>query len=166
MEVKVHGRTRDDARPDERFFGPFRRMVQARLADPPPGAQWTGIATRIGERLLESGAVDAVLTVAPRSRPTVGSRCGAGHPAGGMARCRGMRMGYAPLLALLEPARARGFRRLAVIGIPCQVHALRALEDRLGFERLYVLGTPCSDNTTTENFWQFLALAERPAGDG
>ena len=41
-----------------------------------------------------------------------------------------MRMGYAPLLALLEPARARGFRRLAVIGIPCQVYALRALEQR------------------------------------
>jgi len=163
MEVKVHGRTRDDARPDERFFGPFRRMVQARLADPPPGAQWTGIATRIGERLLESGAVDAVLTVAPdpddrwKPVPVLVTR------PEGMARCRGMRMGYAPLLALLEPARARGFRRLAVIGIPCQVHALRALEDRLGFERLYVLGTPCSDNTTTENFWQFLALlSDRP----
>ncbi len=73
-------------------------------------------------------------------------------------QCRGMRMGYAPLLALLEPARERGFRRLAVIGIPCQVYALRALEQELGFERLYVIGTPCSDNTTTERFHQFLAL--------
>ena len=27
-----------------------------------------------------------------------------------------------------------------------------------GFERLYVIGTPCSDNTTTENFHQFLGL--------
>ena len=69
-----------------------------------------------------------------------------------------MRMGYAPLLALLEPARARGFKRLAVIGIPCQIYALRALEQELGFERLYVIGTPCSDNTTTENFHDFLAL--------
>ena len=80
-----------------------------------------------------------------------------------MAQCRGMRMGYAPLLALLEPARARGFKRLAVIGIPCQVYALRALEQELGFERLYVIGTPCSDNTTTERFHEFLALlADRP----
>ena len=78
-----------------------------------------------------------------------------------MARCRGMRMGYAPLLALLEPARAKGHRRLAVIGIPCQVYALRALEAELGFERLYVVGTPCSDNTTTERFHQFLALLAR-----
>jgi coenzyme F420 hydrogenase subunit beta len=69
-----------------------------------------------------------------------------------------MRMGYAPLLALLEPARAQGYKRLAVIGIPCQVYALRALERELGFDRLYVIGTPCSDNTTTEKFHDFLAL--------
>ena len=80
-----------------------------------------------------------------------------------MAQCRGMRMGYAPLLALLEPARAAGHRRLAIIGIPCQVYALRAIERSLGFERLYVIGTPCSDNTTTERFHEFLALlAEDP----
>jgi coenzyme F420 hydrogenase subunit beta len=71
-----------------------------------------------------------------------------------------MRMGYAPLLALLEPAAAQGHRRIAVIGIPCQVYALRALEAELGFERLYVIGTPCSDNTTTENFHTFLDLLD------
>jgi coenzyme F420 hydrogenase subunit beta len=76
----------------------------------------------------------------------------------GMAGVRGMRMGYAPLLALLEPARAAGHKRVAVIGIPCQVYALRALQESLGFERLYVIGTPCSDNTTTENFHHFLSL--------
>lgn len=77
-----------------------------------------------------------------------------------MARARGMRMGYAPLLALLEEAQAQGFKRLAVIGIPCQIYALRALEADLGLERLYVIGTPCSDNTTTENFHTFLKLLD------
>jgi coenzyme F420 hydrogenase subunit beta len=158
LEQRVHGRTRDPARPDETFFGPFRRMLRASLAPKLPGAQWTGIATRLGERLLENGAVDAVLTMAPdpadrwRPVPVLVTQ------ASDMAQCRGMRMGYAPLLALLEPARARGFRRLAVIGIPCQVYALRALEQELGFERLYVIGTPCSDNTTTERFHDFLSL--------
>jgi coenzyme F420 hydrogenase subunit beta len=81
-----------------------------------------------------------------------------------MAQCRGMRMGYAPLLALLEPAKAKGYKRLAVIGIPCQVYALRALEKQLGLDRLYVIGTPCSDNTTTDRFHDFLALlAEDPS---
>lgn len=163
LEARVHGRARDAARPDEIFFGPFRRMLRASLVPPREGAQWTGIVTRIAERLLETGAVDAVLTMAPdpadrwRPVPVLVTE------ASDMAQCRGMRMGYAPLLALLEPARARGFRRLAVIGIPCQVYALRALEAELGFERLYVVGTPCSDNTTTERFHDFLALlAERP----
>ncbi|MFT6073451.1 MAG: coenzyme F420 hydrogenase subunit beta [Yoonia sp.] len=45
-----------------------------------------------------------------------------------MAEARGMRMGNAPLLALLEPAAAAEYKRIAVIGIPCQVYALRALE--------------------------------------
>jgi coenzyme F420 hydrogenase subunit beta len=107
--------------------------------------------------------VDAVLAMAPdpadawRPVPVLVTR------AADMAQCRGMRMGYAPLLALLEPARAAGHRRLGIIGIPCQVHALRVLEAELGFERLFVIGTPCSDNTTTENFHTFLALlSERP----
>ncbi len=158
LEAQAHGRVRDPARADETAFGPFRRMLRASLDPPRAGAQWTGIATRIAERLLEEGAVDAVLTMvadpADRWRPAPALIT---TPAG-MAEARGMRMGYAPLLALLEPARAQGYRRLAVIGIPCQVYALRALERELGFERLYVIGTPCSDNTTTENFHQFLGL--------
>jgi coenzyme F420 hydrogenase subunit beta len=158
LETRVHGRARDAARPDEIFFGPFLRMVRASLKPALAGAQWTGITTRIAEKLLESGAVDAVLTMAPdaddkwKPVPVLVTK-----PAG-MAQVRGMRMGYAPLLALLEPARAAGHQRLAVIGIPCQVYALRALEESLGFERLYVIGTPCSDNTTTENFHHFLSL--------
>ena len=158
LEAKVHGRPRDPSRPDERYFGPFRRMLRASLTAPLPGAQWTGIATRLAERLLETGAVDAVLTMAPdpedrwRPVPVLVTK------AEGMASCRGMRMGYAPLLALLEPAREAGYKRLAVIGIPCQVYALRALEDELELDRLYVIGTPCSDNTTTERFHDFLTL--------
>jgi coenzyme F420 hydrogenase subunit beta len=133
-------------------------MVRAALTHPSAGAQWTGITTRIGEKLLESGHVDAVLTMAadPADRwkpmPVLITK------AEGMQAARGMRMGYAPLLALLEPARAKGYKRLAVIGIPCQVYALRALERELGFDRLYVIGTPCSDNTTTAKFHDFLAL--------
>ncbi|MGC9270483.1 Coenzyme F420 hydrogenase/dehydrogenase, beta subunit C-terminal domain [Acidiphilium sp.] len=157
LETEVHGRPRDPARPDELHFGPFRRMLRARLNPALPGAQWTGIATGIAEKLLATGAVQAVLTMAPdpddhwKPVPVLVTQ-----PAG-MAQVRGMRMGYAPLLALLEPALAQGYKRLAIIGIPCQVYALRALERELGLERLYVIGTPCSDNTTTANFHQFLA---------
>jgi coenzyme F420 hydrogenase subunit beta len=158
LETRVHGRTRDMKQPDELLFGPFQRMVRASLLRPREGAQWTGIATRIGEILLESGMVDAVLTMAPDPNDKWKPVPVLVTTAQGMAQCRGMRMGYAPLLALLEPAQARGFKRLAVIGIPCQVYALRSLEAKLGFERLYVVGTPCSDNTTTASFHTFLEL--------
>lgn len=163
LERQVHGRARDPARPDELHFGPFRSMHRASLKAPLAGAQWTGITTRLCERLLETGTVDAVIATAAdagdrwRPRPVLVTQ------AADMALCRGMKMGYAPLLALLEPARAQGHRRIAVVGVGCQVHALRALESELGFERLYVIGTPCSDNTTTERFHQFLGLlSDRP----
>lgn len=158
LEASVHGRCRNVAKPDELFFGPMEHMLQARLRKPADGAQWTGITTRLAERLLEAGKVDAVLTMAPdpedrwKPVPVLVTK------PEDMANCRGMRMGYAPLLALLEPAIRAGHRRLAVIGIPCQVYALRALQSEWGLERLYVIGTPCSDNTTTANFHRFLAL--------
>lgn len=161
-EARVHGRARA-ASGDELFFGVHQRLLRARLKTPLPGAQWTGITTRLAERLLETGAVDCVLTMAPdpadrwKPVPVLVTK-----PAG-MARVRGMRMGHAPLLALLEPARTRGYRHVALIGIPCQVHALRMLEAELGFERIWVIGTPCSDNTTTDRFHRFLALlSDRP----
>jgi coenzyme F420 hydrogenase subunit beta len=160
LEARVHGRPRNPET-DERFFGPTLSMHRASLLSPREGAQWTGITTRIAERLLETGTVDGVLTVRPSAidrwapEPVIVT-----DPAR-MADCRGMRMGYAPTLALLEPARAMGLRRVALVGIPCQVHALRALEAELGFERILVIGTPCSDNTTTANFHRFLALLDR-----
>ncbi len=162
LETQVHGRTRDLAS-DEAFFGPFRAMHRARMRTPVDGAQWTGITTRIAERMLETGMVDAVLATASAPddrwapRPAIITR------AEDMASCRGMKMGYSPVLALLDECAARGYTRLAVVGVACQVHALRALEAELGLDSLHVLGTPCSDNTTTERFHQFLGLlTDRP----
>jgi coenzyme F420 hydrogenase subunit beta len=137
-------------------------MLQAALTPALPGAQWTGITTRLAERLLETGEVDAVITMtadpddAWRPRPVIVTRPSE------LAQCRGMRMGYAPLVALVEPALQRGLHRLAVIAIPCQVYALRALqpewEREHGLTKLVVIGIPCSDNTTTERFHEFLGL--------
>ncbi len=162
LEAQVHGRVAGSDG-DERFFGAMNAMYRAALTPARDGAQWTGLTTRLAERLLETDAVDAVLTMVPdavdrwRPRPAIIT-----DPAD-MVHARGMRMGYAPLLALLEPALAAGHTRVAVIGIPCQIYALRALEAELGFARIYVIGTPCSDNTTTENFHGFLArLTDAP----
>jgi coenzyme F420 hydrogenase subunit beta len=164
LEVRVHGRSRDPKRADELHFGPIEQMVRARLAVPLDGAQWTGITTRLAERLLETMQVDAVLTMAPdpndRWRPVPVLV----RNAADLRQCRGMRMGYAPLLNLLEPAIEQGIKKLAVIGIPCQVYALRGLEEKLKLDALFVIGTPCSDNTTTERFHEFLQLLSNDLG--
>lgn len=165
LERQVHGRSADAARPDETHFGPIDEMLRARLVSPKPGAQWSGITTRIAERLLETGRVDAVLATAsdPADRwapqPVIVTR------AADMAQCRGMKMGFSPLLGLLDRVREAGWRRIAVVGVSCQIHALRAIEQDLGLEALYVLGTPCSDNTVTEHFHQFLALLTKRPGE-
>ena len=160
LERATHGREADPARGEEAFFGVTKAMLRAKLTLPAPGAQWTGITTALAAALLETGAVDAILTVLPdpsdRWKPLPALIT---NPAD-MAQARGMRMGWGPTLALLEPARAAGYKRLALIGIPCQTYALRALEAELGFDALYIIGTPCSDNTTTENFHSFLKLLD------
>jgi coenzyme F420 hydrogenase subunit beta len=168
-EVHFHGRTRQQTGSDELFFGVVEQIWRARKLEPSAGAQWTGITTLLAEQLLQSNQVDAVLTMRPdhqdrwRPVPVIVTE------AADLASCRGMRMGYAPLLALLEPAAARGLKRLAVIGIPCQVHALRAMQKsgrlaQMGIAQITVIGTPCSDNTTTENFHQFLDLVAKQIG--
>jgi coenzyme F420 hydrogenase subunit beta len=159
LESAVHGRAAGGTG-EEPFFGVIHAMHRARLDPPAAGAQWTGLTTALAARLLETRAVDAVLTVAPDHDDRWAPRAVIVTDPAALAACRGMRMGYAPLLAALEPARAAGHRRIAVIGIPCQVYALRALEAELGFDAITVIGTPCSDNTTTARFHDFLALLD------
>ena len=48
METAAHGRSRDLENEDELYFGVQQRMLTARLQQPIAGAQWTGIASRIG----------------------------------------------------------------------------------------------------------------------
>ena len=51
-------------------------------------------------------------------------------------------VGYEKLLKISLKA------RVLVIGVGCQIQALRAVEKKLGLDKLYVLGTPCVDNVT------------------
>jgi len=163
FEALAHGRERAQDGSDEIFFGPYLEMFRARLKTPLKGAQWTGIITRLCEVLLEQKLVDAVITMSsdPDDRwkpvPVIVTR------SEDMAQCRGMKMGYAPIIQYLEQAKDLGYKKVAMVGIPCQVYAARALEQELGFEKLLIIGSPCSDNTTTEHFHEFLGLlSEKP----
>jgi coenzyme F420-reducing hydrogenase beta subunit len=66
-----------------------------------------------------------------------------------------------PNLNILEQIEESGLQRLLVIGVGCQIQALRAVQDKLGLEKLYVLGTPCVDNVSREGLQKFLETTSR-----
>lgn len=159
-EAEVHGRSRHTTASDEVYFGVHRSMWAAELKLHRRGAQWSGITTRLAERLLETEQVTAVLTMTADAEDRWRPKAVCVTDPAELSQCRGMRMGYAPLLSLLEPALDSGHRRLAVIAIPCHTYALRHLEKALRaqgrLDDLFVIGIPCSDNTHTEHFHGFL----------
>jgi coenzyme F420 hydrogenase subunit beta len=161
METAAHGRSRDLDDENELYFGVHQRMFTARLKQPIPGAQWTGIVSRIGVRALETGLVDAVLCVgqSPDDRFT---------PVPVLARtpeqvlaARVNKPTLSPNLAVLEQLPGSGIRRLLAIGVGCQIQALRAVQDTLPLDELYVLGLPCVDNVSRQGLQTFLESASR-----
>jgi hypothetical protein len=108
LEAQVHGRARDGARRDERFFGPYLEMLRARMRRAARRSAVDGITTRLGALLLERGLVDAVIATA--ATPTTGGRrARARHEAGRDARVPRDEDG---LLARARPARRGGGARL------------------------------------------------------
>jgi coenzyme F420 hydrogenase subunit beta len=159
LELQYHGRVRQT--PDEQLFGVYRRMVAARLRSPNRAAQWSGVTTKLAALLLEQRMVEAVVT----TRAVAGTRFApqpflARTPSEVIASA-GNKPCLSPGLSLLDEVRASGVRRLAVIGVGCQVHALRAAQAELGLEQLYVIGIPCSDNVAYPDLKRFLQLISR-----
>ncbi len=159
LEHKLHGRNRHDG--DELLFGITRGIHIARLRPVNQAAQWSGIVSHLGALLLEQGLVEGVICVhaAPGTRwaplPILARTPEEVRASAGNKPC------IAPSLEILDEVRASGLKRLAFIGMGCQVHALRALEDELGLERLYVIGLPCTDNTAYPDLMRFLGVVSR-----
>lgn len=154
-EAAIHGRVRNLAT-DELYFGVFRSMHAARMRVPREGVQGSGAVSAILERLLRAGSVDAVLT-SRRNPDNTGTPVLIRDPAE-LKETGGSRWDLVPILDLVPEIKKQGIRRLAVVGVGCQIGALRAIEASLGLEKLYVLGLVCTDNMTLAN-WQRLVRA-------
>lgn len=159
IERRLHGRTRNDG--DEMLFGVFRALHIARMARPVEGAQWSGMITSLGALLLERGLVDGVITTGAMPGTRYAPRPFLARTPEEVRASKGNKPVISPNLELLDEVRATGVKRLAFIGMGCQVHALRAMQDELGLEKLYVIGLPCTDNTTYPNLQRFLAVASK-----
>lgn len=159
LEEQVFGRQRRAG--DELRFGVFERMLAARMRKPVDGAQWSGMVTTLGARLLERGDVEAVITAATMPGTRFAPRPMLARTPAEMFSSAGNKPCLSPNLNLLEEVRAAGLKRLAVVGTGCQVHMLRAAQHQLGLERLDVIGIPCSDNVTYPDLTYFLEQVSR-----
>ncbi|UFP94537.1 Coenzyme F420 hydrogenase/dehydrogenase, beta subunit C-terminal domain [Gloeobacter morelensis] len=157
-EAQLHGRSRRLSG-DELYFGVFRSMHAARLGTPRPDSQTGGAVSTLLERLLDSGKVEAVLTT--RRNPDNTGTPVLVRNAAELAHTGGSRWDLAPILDLVPEVKRQGIRRLAVVGVGCQVSALRAIEAQLGLEKLYVVGLVCTDNMTFANWQRLIKTTSR-----
>ena len=161
LETLVHGRSRQLENPDELYFGVHQDMMQARKDDPLEGAQWTGIVSTIAIEMLESGKVEGVVCVqnSPDDRFTPVPVIATTREA--ILAAKVNKPTLSPNLNILDLVEKSGLKKLLVIGVGCQIQALRAVQDKIGLEKLYVLGTPCTDNVSREGLQKFLDTTSR-----
>ncbi|EGV19906.1 Coenzyme F420 hydrogenase/dehydrogenase, beta subunit C-terminal domain [Thiocapsa marina] len=159
IEQRLHGRSRQGG--EEGRFGIYRAMYAARMARPNPHAQWSGMVTTLGARLLEQGKVDAVITTAAAPGTRFKAQPILARTPQEVLATAGNKPCLSPALSLIDAVREQGIKRLAVVGTGCQVHQLRAAEAELGLERLYVIGIPCSDNVSYPDLEYFLTQVSK-----
>ena len=167
LEQQTHGRSRDQEAEgatevsDTDYFGIHQRMITARRRDPIPGAQWTGIVSSIAMAALERDLVEAVVCVQADPADRFQPRPILARTPAEVLAARVNKPTLSPNLSVLDQVRESGCKRLLVIGVGCQIQALRAVERELGLEKLYVLGTPCVDNVTRQGLQTFLEATSR-----
>lgn len=109
------------------LLGYYQEAVSAKAANRSPGVQDGGATTALLKFLLREGIVEAVMVTGRDSvwqpRPFVATT------ESEVDEAAGSRYTTAPALSILSPALER-FQRLAFVGVPCQIAALRNLQQR------------------------------------
>jgi coenzyme F420-reducing hydrogenase beta subunit len=161
LETQAHGRSRDLDNEDELYFGVQQEMIAARKKEPIPGAQWTGIVSSIAIEMLERGIVEGVVCVQSAAHDRFQPKPVIARTAEEILAARVNKPTLSPNLSVLEEIERSQIKRLLVIGVGCQIQALRTVEKELGLEKLYVLGTPCVDNVSRAGLDKFLNTTSR-----
>jgi 3,8-divinyl protochlorophyllide a 8-vinyl-reductase (ferredoxin) len=161
LETQAHGRSRDLENQDDWYFGVSQEMMAARKTEPIEGAQWTGIVSSIAIEMLNLGLVEGVVCVQNTKEDRFQPMPIIARTPADILAARVNKPTLSPNLSVLEQIEQSGMKRLLVIGVGCQIQALRAVEKELGLEKLYVLGTPCVDNVTRAGLQKFLDTTSR-----
>ena len=161
LETQTHDRSRNLDNPDELYFGVHQSMTAARKKEPILGAQWTGIVSTIAIEMLNRGIVEGVVCVQNTKEDRFQPMPIIARTPEEILAARVNKPTLSPNLSVLEQIEQSGMKRLLVIGVGCQIQALRAVEKQLGLEKLYVLGTPCVDNVTRAGLQKFLETTSK-----
>ncbi|MEH2183333.1 Coenzyme F420 hydrogenase/dehydrogenase, beta subunit C-terminal domain [Nostoc sp.] len=161
LEEETHTRSRHLENPDELYFGVHQDMIAAKKHQPIEGAQWTGIVSSIAIEMLNRGLVEGVVCVQNTKEDRFQPMPVIARTPEEILAARVNKPTLSPNLSVLEQVEKSGMKRLLVIGVGCQIQALRAVEKQLGLEKLYVLGTPCVDNVNRAGLQKFLETTSR-----
>ncbi|HHP7245785.1 MAG TPA: coenzyme F420 hydrogenase/dehydrogenase beta subunit N-terminal domain-containing protein, partial [Elainellaceae cyanobacterium] len=141
LEEQTHGRSRDLDISDDWYFGVRQTMMAARKKEPIDGAQWTGIVSTVAIEMLSRGLVEGVVCVQNTADDRFQPMPIVARTPEDILAARVNKPTLSPNLSVLEQIEQSGMKRVLVIGVGCQIQALRAVEQTLGLEKLYVLGT-------------------------
>ncbi len=161
LEAEAHGRSRDLEDEMDLYFGVHQTMMAARKIEPIAGAQWTGIVSTIAIEMLKRGLVEGVVCVQNKADDRFGPMPIIATTPEEILAARVNKPTLSPNLNILDQVEKSGMKRLLVIGVGCQIQALRAVQDKIGLEKLYVLGTPCTDNVSRAGLQKFLDTTSR-----
>jgi coenzyme F420 hydrogenase subunit beta len=161
LETQTHGRSRNLENDDDLYFGVHQTMIAARKKQPIEGAQWTGIVSSIACEMLTQGIVEGVVCVQNTQEDRFQPMPVIARTPEDILAARVNKPTLSPNLSVLEEIEKSGMKRLLVIGVGCQIQALREVEKELGLEKLYVLGTPCVDNVTRAGLQKFLETTSK-----
>ena len=161
LERQAHGRSRDLEKEDDWYFGVHQDMMAAQKKQPIEGAQWTGIVSTIACEMLDRGLVEGVVCVQNSEHDRFQPMPVIARTPEEVLAAKVNKPTLSPNLSVLEEIERSQMKRLLVIGVGCQIQALRAVEKELGLEKLYVLGTPCVDNVTRAGLQKFLETTSK-----
>lgn len=156
LEEQIHGQSRNLENPNDLYFGVHQDMMAARKKQPIEGAQWTGIVSSIACEMLTQGIVEGVVCVQNTKEDRFQPMPVIARTPAEVLAAKVNKPTLSPNLSVLEEIEKSGLKKLLVIGVGCQIQALRAVEKKLGLEKLYVLGTPCVDNVSRAGLQKFL----------
>ncbi|MDH5420123.1 MAG: Coenzyme F420 hydrogenase/dehydrogenase, beta subunit C-terminal domain [Candidatus Bathyarchaeota archaeon] len=155
LEESIFGRQR---KPEEEF-GIYRRIVIAQAIDEKvlQSCQDGGVVTALLTYALEKEIIDgAAVSGLSQDKPFYPVPRLVTTPEEAL-ECAGTRYTYSPNLLALQEGINQNKKRLAFVGTPCQIHALRKIEDLLleYFNPLHLaIGLLCTESFTYEGLME------------